>query len=156
VPHIIINTPPPEDPWVLWNNATNDPQDHGYGSFLIVPSPSVGVINTTVEYWEADSLSDSSPGGQTGLTVDLSESSRSGTPAPGTPMSDVNYNVFVVRPEADIDGDMDSFDNPGLNVAISYALSCVPDPPLLGTPWQIFSIEEDEDDLPPFDDWYKQ
>jgi hypothetical protein len=150
VPHIIINSPPPEDPWVPWNNATNNPQDHGYGRFLIVPSPSVGIINTNVEYWEADSLSDSfSPG----IAVDPSESSRSGTPTPGTPMDDVDYDIFQVRPEADIDGDMYSFDSVA---PISYACALPYVPDLPPAPRKIFTIEEDEDDLPPFDDWYKQ
>jgi hypothetical protein len=153
VPHIIINAPPPQDLWIPWNNATNDPQDHGYGRLLIVPSPSVGVINASVEDWEVYSSSDSSAAGS---TVDPSESSQTGTPMPETPMDDVDLSFFIARPGDDIGGGMvDNFYYPGLSFEPnSNELPCAPDPPQPYRP--IFSIEEDEDDLPPFDDWYKQ
>jgi len=41
-PHIIINSPPPQNPWIPWHNALNDPQD---GRYLIVPSSRVNYIN---------------------------------------------------------------------------------------------------------------
>jgi hypothetical protein len=154
VPHIIINAPPPQDLWIPWSNATNNPQDHGYGRFLIVPSPSVEVINTSMEEdWEIHSSSDSFA---IDLTVDLSESSQPGTPMPETPLDDVDFN-FYVRPGDDIGGEMEnSFDYSSfLDFGpISNKLPCAPELPQ--PPRPIFIIEEDEDDLPPFDDWYKQ
>ncbi|KAF8238948.1 hypothetical protein L208DRAFT_1374871 [Tricholoma matsutake] len=153
VPHIIINAPPPQDLWIPWNNAINKPQDHGYGRFLIVPSSSVEVINTSIEDRNVYSLSNSSVAG---LTVDPSESSRPGTPTPQTPVDDVDLSFFVVRPGEDIGGDVDSFDYPSLLnfKSVSNEPPCASDLPRSSRP--IFSIEEDEDDLPPFDDWYKQ
>ncbi|KXN92301.1 hypothetical protein AN958_08532, partial [Leucoagaricus sp. SymC.cos] len=41
-PHILISSPPPQNPWIPWHNAVNDPQD---GRYLIVPSPRVNYIN---------------------------------------------------------------------------------------------------------------
>lgn len=41
VPHIIINQPPPEDPCVV----LNDPQDYGYGRYLVVRTHGVSYIN---------------------------------------------------------------------------------------------------------------
>jgi len=41
-PHIIINSPPPQNPWIPWHNALNDPQD---GRYLVVPSSRVNYIN---------------------------------------------------------------------------------------------------------------
>jgi len=146
VPHIIINAPPPQDLWTPWNNATNDPQDHGYGRFLIVPSPSVEVINTLTEDWAVYSPTDFSAAD---LAVDPSESSLCGTPTPGTPVDDVDFG-FSVRTGHNIDGS-GSFYYPNL---ISTEPPCAPDVPRPSRP--IFTIEDDEDDLPPFDDWYKR
>ncbi|KAJ3568934.1 hypothetical protein NP233_g5390 [Leucocoprinus birnbaumii] len=41
-PHILINSPPTQNPWIPWHNAVNDPQD---GRYLTVPSPRVNYIN---------------------------------------------------------------------------------------------------------------
>ncbi|KAF9448249.1 hypothetical protein P691DRAFT_58848 [Macrolepiota fuliginosa MF-IS2] len=41
-PHIIINSPPPQNPWIPWHNAVNDPQD---GRYLVVPSSRVNFVN---------------------------------------------------------------------------------------------------------------
>lgn len=45
VPHIVINTAPPENPWVSYMNAACDPQDCGYGQLLVVPASCVTYIN---------------------------------------------------------------------------------------------------------------
>lgn len=149
VPHIMINAPPPQDPWVPWNNATNNPQDHGYGNCLIVPCSSVGVINTHVA---GDCLSFIDD-----WTVDPSENSQCGTPTPETPVDDEDLSFFFVRPGDDIgSGVEDSNDYPGILdfETVSNKLPCSPDVPQPSR--SILSIEEDEEDLPPFDDWYKQ
>ena len=44
-PHIIISEPPPQTPWVGWDNATVNPQDAGWGKWLTVPSGLVQTIN---------------------------------------------------------------------------------------------------------------
>ncbi|KAG7097289.1 hypothetical protein E1B28_004654 [Marasmius oreades] len=45
VPHIVISAPPPENPWFKWLNQVNDPQDSGFGRYLVVPARGVGFIN---------------------------------------------------------------------------------------------------------------
>ncbi|KAF5363472.1 hypothetical protein D9756_000172 [Leucocoprinus leucothites] len=42
-PHILISSPPPQNPWIPWHNAVNDPQD---GRYLTVPSSRVNYINS--------------------------------------------------------------------------------------------------------------
>jgi len=144
VPHIIINAPPPPHPWISLNNATSDPQDHGYGQFLTVPSLSVSVINAPAEGWEDDISSDSSS-----LIMDLSESiSRPSTPLPETPIDD-NLEFFFSQPGEDIGDDMT---NGFFQLIPVPSMICAEGPPR--PPRPIFTIEEDEDDLPPFDDWY--
>ncbi|KAJ3783199.1 hypothetical protein GGU10DRAFT_436109 [Lentinula aff. detonsa] len=45
VPHIIINQPPPEDQWLTASNTINDPQNYGFGRFLVVHARGVNYIN---------------------------------------------------------------------------------------------------------------
>ncbi|KAJ3886012.1 hypothetical protein GG344DRAFT_82122 [Lentinula edodes] len=45
VPHIIINQPPPEDQWLTATNTVNDPQDYGFGRYLVVHARGVNYIN---------------------------------------------------------------------------------------------------------------
>ncbi|KAH7877072.1 uncharacterized protein C8R40DRAFT_1097149 [Lentinula edodes] len=45
VPHIIINQPPPEDQWLTATNTVNDPQDYGFGRYLVVHSRGVNYVN---------------------------------------------------------------------------------------------------------------
>ena len=118
-----------------------------------MPSPSVGIINTSMEGWEACSSGDSSA---TSSIVDPLESWQTGTPMPETPMDE----SFVVLPRDDAQvgdrgGIVNSFDYPFHNFEpISKAPPYTPDLPQPYRP--IYSIEEEEDDLPPFDDWYQQ
>ena len=52
-PHIVINSPPPQNPWIPWYNAVNDPQD---GCYLIVPSPRASYINMDEDVLESRSV----------------------------------------------------------------------------------------------------
>ncbi|KIK67782.1 hypothetical protein GYMLUDRAFT_68805 [Collybiopsis luxurians FD-317 M1] len=58
VPHIIINQPPPEDQWTTASNVLNDPQDYGYGRYLVVHARGISYINEPEdaypEYMELD------------------------------------------------------------------------------------------------------
>ncbi|TFK68196.1 hypothetical protein BDN72DRAFT_689352 [Pluteus cervinus] len=45
IPHIIISSPEPQDPSIGYDNATNDPQDYGFGKWLTVPSFLTTFIN---------------------------------------------------------------------------------------------------------------
>lgn len=45
VPHIIINRPPPEDQWVTVANSIPDPQDCGFGRYLVVHARGVTLVN---------------------------------------------------------------------------------------------------------------
>ncbi|KAF9439859.1 hypothetical protein P691DRAFT_232308 [Macrolepiota fuliginosa MF-IS2] len=40
--HIIINSPPPRNPWILWHTTVNDPQD---GRYVVVPSLRINFAN---------------------------------------------------------------------------------------------------------------
>ncbi|KAJ3971862.1 hypothetical protein EV361DRAFT_183549 [Lentinula raphanica] len=45
IPHIIINQAPPEDEWLTDTNALNDPQDYGFGRYLVVQARGVHYVN---------------------------------------------------------------------------------------------------------------
>lgn len=152
-PHIIINAPPPQDFWIGWNNATNDPQDQGFGQYLVIPSPSVRVANTA-----EDSCWESASSTYFDEAVDQSESPPDpGTPLPETPVDERDDLDYFLTRHGD-DGDA------GMDTGFYYQSLCGL-PPIqeefletenTKSPSRpIFSIEEDEDDLPPFDDWYK-
>lgn len=56
VPHIIINQPPPEDQWVTASNVLNDPQDYGFGRYLVVHARGTSYVNEPEDaYTEFDS-----------------------------------------------------------------------------------------------------
>ncbi|KAF9077006.1 hypothetical protein BDP27DRAFT_1357756 [Rhodocollybia butyracea] len=56
VPHIIINQPPPENDFVTAINILNDPQDYGFGRYLVVYARGINYINEPEDaYAEFDS-----------------------------------------------------------------------------------------------------
>ncbi|KAF9464871.1 hypothetical protein BDZ94DRAFT_1255445 [Collybia nuda] len=153
LPHIIICTPPPQDFWIPWNNATNDPQDQSFGNYLIVPSVAVGVINPAeVSSWESASCANFD------IAVDQSESPPTPSSSlPDTPVDERDDLDYFLTRHGDV-GDA------GMETDY-YHQSLRGLPPIQEEYLEvesaklplrpIFSIEEDEDDLPPLDDWYK-
>lgn len=102
VPHIIINTPPPCDPWVAYRNTTSNPQDCGWGQYLIVPTQYVDFINISEKqmrygYGEARAEIECQHSADTESSADDSDtdlfesdaascaSSRPSSPGPPTP-----------------------------------------------------------------------
>ncbi|ESK95059.1 hypothetical protein Moror_13905 [Moniliophthora roreri MCA 2997] len=45
IPHIVVTTAPPENPWIAWSNRVNSPQDVGYGQYLVIPAKGIEFIN---------------------------------------------------------------------------------------------------------------
>lgn len=148
-PHIIISPPPPQNPWNPWENATNDPQDCGYGRYLVVPSRSVQFINQPV--WEPTDTSSSSTWDD---DADLSESeSRPESPEPETP---VDEEDTLSKYQQEILDDLDFFNE---NSLLDLVIPVTEDPAwakdFSSPSSQMFVDDDDEDDLPPFDDWYQ-
>ncbi|KIK04703.1 hypothetical protein K443DRAFT_4459 [Laccaria amethystina LaAM-08-1] len=136
IPHIMINAPPPQDFWVTWGNATNSPQDGGFGRYLVVPSrfDYINLLQSPCE--DLDSIC--------GNEVDLSESSSpSGTPFPETPICDQASDFYIQRPEEMMDDSNEN--NPELE-----CLTRVEPPKFF-----LSDDDDEEDGLPPFDDWYQ-
>jgi hypothetical protein len=50
VPHIVINQSPPEDPWAIATNVINDPQDYGFGRYLVVHARGISYTNEPEDY----------------------------------------------------------------------------------------------------------
>jgi hypothetical protein len=127
VPHIIINTAPPQNPWIPWYNIVTDPQD---GRSLTVPSPRVNYINLGLdeegEFPQSRWSMPSTASLRLSLATDIEEEddymgedvdyeddnasegdrsessppSRPGSPGPETPTDDSVslYGFFHVRP----------------------------------------------------------
>ena len=157
-PHIIINAPPPQNPWIAWENATNDPQDRGYGRFLIVPTHSVTLVNDYAQDFESEIRPDPEV---FELTADLFEDlSRPETPTPETPLADGEEpKIFLSHNSCDDDEKSfpDDCSGPSLIELVipfsdDHVHACSSDS---SRPCSIFSEDEDEDDLPPFDEWYQ-
>ena len=132
----MINAPPPQDFWVTWGNATNSPQDGGFGRYLVVPSR-FGLLDYINLPQSPCEESDSNCENE----VDLSESSSpSGTPFPETPICDQSDFFYIQRPEEMMD---DSNEN-------HLDSECLEPPKFF-----LYDDDDEEDGLPPFDDWYQ-
>lgn len=139
IPHIMINAPPPQDFWVTWGNATNSPQDGGFGRYLVVPSR-FGVVDYINLPQSPCETSDSNCENE----VDLSESSSPpGTPFPETPLCDQSDFFYIQRPE-------EMMDDSNENDLDSECLTRVEPPKFF-----LCDDDDEEDSLPPFDDWYQ-
>jgi hypothetical protein len=56
-PHIVINEPPPLNPWVAYFNIPSDPQDAAFGARLTVPWPRVinePYAGPDIHMWDVD------------------------------------------------------------------------------------------------------
>ncbi|PFH51297.1 hypothetical protein AMATHDRAFT_3149 [Amanita thiersii Skay4041] len=194
VPHIIINEPPPQDPWVSWNNATNSPQDHGCGRYLVVPNRMVLYTNSpdgSEDHWgslyppRGDQIvliagftypEDMDPSGT------LSDS-EPGTPCPATPLDDsfchdeTRYGVFHLEsPSIQTNPLFSIATDPDANNFLGHII--IDDKPFtddssmgfecgnrdrevgerLPSESQPVSPQgnvDEEDELPPFDEWYQ-
>jgi hypothetical protein len=146
VPLIIITEPPPEDHWIAWNNATNNPQDFGYGRYLTVPSRSVSFVN----FWPDEAEMEERHPDDDLFDVDPEEtSSPVDTPAPGTPVLGSDDTACFSASCAEYDGEEVS----GMLVDTWVEDAQSPSTCEIARPsCDIFAGEDD--DLPPFDDWY--
>lgn len=154
-PHIIIS-----EPWTpgAADNATPCPQDCKHGQLLTVSSNMVQFVNSLEDDW--DYVSAAAYGTPSDLDEDYPEgSSRPGTPCPCTPVDDSDdaLELYFERHGDGHDGREVSYDYPSI-----LGFGSVPEfedhmsaAKLSPTTRPIFTIDDDEDDLPPFDDWYK-
>ncbi|KAM6496074.1 hypothetical protein JOM56_008780 [Amanita muscaria] len=153
VPHIIINEPPPQDPWIPWHNATNSPQDHGFGRYLVVLHRMVLYTNTpesSEDYWGSLFASPESE------NLDP-QAYREDTDYGGNFHAEIlhvseNVNIFDSFDESPWTAIMDRY---------SAALLKTQEPPFECSGAAGFDqttegvTYDDEDELPPFDDWYQ-
>ncbi|KAF8622171.1 hypothetical protein AX15_007286 [Amanita polypyramis BW_CC] len=172
VPHIIINEPPPQDPWIAWCNATTSPQDHGFGRYLTVPHRLVwytSIPDGSDDYWGSPFPSPLLQAEQFDFEdVDISGSSSSES-EPGTPDPDSSMDGFLLDEDGrDFlnsemqDGENINFfdscdDSPWIGLINRYsgkATAPMPDDSRSEIKSPILTYGK-EDDLPPFDDWYQ-
>ncbi|KAH6915113.1 hypothetical protein BKA70DRAFT_566437 [Coprinopsis sp. MPI-PUGE-AT-0042] len=154
VPHIMISTPPQQDPWIPYSNALNDPQDAGFGQYLVVPSRMVDFIN-----FEGSPFNDDDEEFDSFLESSDADSPPD-TPEPETP-TDLEEGDYFPSTDWQYSDDSDEDDDHHATAKwnspidkLDIAPSIVaPLPPRPSKP--IFYMDdEDEDDLPPLDDWY--
>lgn len=143
-PHIVIEEPAPEQCWALYHNSVPNPQDVGFGQYLTVPSSFVNYVNAEPDpYEEAPDA---------GMDVDDSSSAQE-SEGPPTPDSvgpnDVDLVMSseheVVMPEVESE---DACHADVVADTMPY--------PYSGTGADGYSMGDDDDEgLPPFDDWYQ-
>ncbi|KAK2466047.1 hypothetical protein APHAL10511_001689 [Amanita phalloides] len=178
IPHIIINEPPPQDPWIYWHNATTTPQDHGLGQYLTVPHRLAWYIRApdgAENYWVTPRVPEEQFDVNWQEDVDSSGSSSSEsepeTPDPDPMMGDFlihgrDDDLISMEVRGDLDFDIDFFGScdvsPWSGIINRYStktptfVTCdhqgatSPAMPTI-MPYE----EEEEDELPPFDDWYQ-
>jgi hypothetical protein len=163
VPHIVISEPPPQNPWVSSGNHPNNPQDCLWGARLTVPAKFITFVNPppcNTEDVESEPDSDYDDDDEEHaefvdyVALGLA-SSRPETPAPELPLTaDGRREARVVEePILDEGREFASFlgeSSLSLNDEVSPALPCDEMPRI---DYEILDDDE-EDDLPPFDDWY--
>ena len=163
VPHIVISEPPPQNPWVSSGNHPNNPQDCLWGARLTVPAKFITFVNPppcNTEDIESEPDSDYDDDDEEHaefvdyVALGLA-SSRPETLAPELPLTaDGRREAHVVEePILDEGREFASFlgeSSLSLNDEVSPALPCDEMPRI---DYEILDDDE-EDDLPPFDDWY--
>lgn len=172
VPHIIINEPPPQDPWIPWSNATTNPQDQGFGQYLTVPHRLVYQVHVatddddidadTHEFYTSMPLEEEEESDfscQDDDMVSGSFSSSSSESEPETPDPDSLMDEFLLEEEYDEEDEEDHHvhlfdscdDSPWSGIINRYSAKAS-----AATFASVVACDEsEEDELPPFDDWYQ-
>ncbi|TCD67551.1 hypothetical protein EIP91_012248 [Steccherinum ochraceum] len=147
-PHIVITEAAPQDPWEASANNTPNPQDCAFGYYLTVPSPAVDVVNvcepahpccddpyfTWAEASEGDGEVEAYDGDYDWSHLSESESG-----------SDDDSPVLLTPPRRVLP----------LDVAVSQSDdTCSLSTTTKTEPLRMYEDDDDEDGLPPFDDWY--
>ncbi|KAJ2927892.1 hypothetical protein H1R20_g9192, partial [Candolleomyces eurysporus] len=169
VPHIMISSPPSQDPWIHYSVATNDPQDGGFGRYLVVPSQAVSFINMSpTQYSVFDSIPDDDDHDDSCSDV----SSETDTSEPRTPIDFEDEQRYLPWGHSAryLDDDDESNPHGSWDCDAQYENSEsrswegsestikenknqeIPDRPSKHIFY--FDDEEEEEDLPPLDDWY--
>ena len=170
IPHIIINEPPPQDPWIVWHNATTSPQDHGFGRYLTVPHRLVwytNVLDGTDDYWAPSFPSQPLQAEQFDLEdADVSGSSSSesepDTPDPDSLMDDLlldengrDFHDLEIQDRGTINVFDSCDDSPWSGIINRYSPK-VSAPEIADSKLKSLILTCDEEDaLPPFDNWYQ-
>lgn len=165
VPHIMISESPPHNPWTLWGNSINNPQDCQWGACLTVPGKFVEVVNTPQnEFWFTDPESSDSGSDYADEEehVEFADClalrgtrSRTETPTPATPTAIESHSVNLYHDEATHEEEgreFASFLGHSSSTDIEEASTDFACAETSRVDYEVY--DEDEDDLPPFDEWY--
>lgn len=161
IPHIVISEPPPQNPWIsCWNHPSN-PQDCQWGARLTVPGRCITYVNPPPsDSSDTESDSDSDYGDEedhfdfVDYIASGGMSPRLEAPVPATPLTvnDQCETIFTDEPIQDEGPEFASFlGDSSLRTEDSPVLSCDEIPQMV---YEVLDDEDEEDDLPPFDDWY--
>ncbi|CCM00679.1 uncharacterized protein FIBRA_02718 [Fibroporia radiculosa] len=151
-PHIVVHEPPPADPWAPHYNMTPNPQDCGQGYFLTVPSPFAQLMNIPpdpLESYIKEEMTDAGDGSEQATIAD-----SDGPFTPDAFDGEVVLNTAFDMPEDEFEDALHSYQMrlQGVEEQDDAELS------ISGCTSAGFSVpmNDDDDDLPPFDDWYQQ
>ncbi|KAF8639654.1 hypothetical protein AX17_000919 [Amanita inopinata Kibby_2008] len=185
VPHIIINEPPPQDPWVIWHNTTTNPQDYGSGRYLVVPYRMVLYTNSpdgAEDYWgspfpprhesQVEQLQEYTDVMDIG-PVDSPSDSEPSTPCPSTPLDELmaggtdygffsDEDSFVPRHSTSVDPRDGFMWNEAENDWVGAIARKIPSSGILSNvectglgQASLVIPDGEQDELPPFDEWYQ-
>lgn len=153
VPHIIIEEAELQDPYMAeYANRVPSPQDYGFGQWLTVPCSRL--INVTPTSWDSDDDEGDDFYGQVifARTSDLDTLAPELCPDQSSSSSESESPTSLATPldTSWLDGSLFSDE-----VACKDKRSSVFDEPDdYHRSVSDYGFDEDEDDLPPFDDWY--
>ena len=159
VPHIVVSEPPPQNPWIAYDNRPSDPQDSQWGARLTVPANHVTVVNQPPGETEADV--ESEPDSEFGDEEAHAEfinyvTSLRFEPPPvisANPLTTEDSRELFFADESvhDEGGEFASFLGDASSSQIEEGLAVISCDELSQTG---FMALDDDDDLPPFDEWY--
>ena len=154
VPHIIIEEAELQDPYMAFANCIPSPQDYAFGQLLTIPAKGVSFINDDPDdYGAEDFLGQVIFAG----TSDIENSVPELCPDQGSSSSE---SESPTSPSTPLDPSESWLDD---TIYTHDVVECtdIPHPSLFTEPdiychrsESEYDLDEDEDDLPPFDDWY--
>ncbi|KAF9006602.1 hypothetical protein BDQ17DRAFT_293260 [Cyathus striatus] len=166
IPHIIINSPPPQDPYIPWMNGTNSPQDAGFGRYLTVPLRHANYINQSHQSYESswswDEISLEPCVSDDDLVSEADSLSLPDTPQQSTFVAEFDSygkGDRTLRLPSITSGNYSLFDEcPPISESM-FELPKILEKWPRGEDegWNSLSSdsEDSDDDLPPFDEWYQ-
>lgn len=156
----MISEPPPQNPWISYDNHIPNPQDCQWGARLTVSAKFVTIVNPPEPDIETDDESDSdSDYGDEEEHIEFMDyvalgrtPPRHETPLPVTPVTAEDHHESFVAEESARDEGREFASFLGDSSPLRTDETSPDCDEMTRTDYEV--LDDDDDDLPPFDDWY--